>query len=140
MRSTMDVPSRNRVRNNTFALVKRPSLSETTMNCEPLNLVRKSCPMCCVCERSRAASISSRMYIGAGLNWSKDMMRESAMSELWNRVNDENAWYSTSHKPLSATEFCETLLPYGTELHLDLKALREILAFWRLQLGKVSRQ
>ena len=55
--STMDVPSRKRVRNRTFAFVKRPSWSETTMNCEPLKRVRKSWPICCVCERSSAASI-----------------------------------------------------------------------------------
>ena len=78
----MDVPSRKRVRKSTFAFVKRPSLSETTMNCEPLKRVRKSCPMCCVCDRSSAASISSRMYIGAGLNWRRDMIRDKAMSEL----------------------------------------------------------
>ena len=38
--------------------------------------------MFCVCERSRAASTSSRMYMGAGLNWSRAMMRERAMREL----------------------------------------------------------
>jgi hypothetical protein len=63
--------------------VKRPSLSETTMNCAPRNRVRKSVPMCCVCERSSAASISSRMYIGAGLNCSSAMISESAMSDLF---------------------------------------------------------
>jgi hypothetical protein len=28
------------------------------------------------------------MYIGAGLNWSKDMMRERAMRELKSEEND----------------------------------------------------
>lgn len=52
------------------------------MNWEPLKRVRKSCPICCVCDKSRAASISSRMYMGAGLNWRRDMMRERAMRDL----------------------------------------------------------
>jgi hypothetical protein len=38
--------------------------------------------MCCVCERSSAASISSRIYIGAGLNWRRAMIRERAISDL----------------------------------------------------------
>ena len=50
--------------------------------CVPLNRVRNSCPMCCVCCRSRAASISSRMYIGAGLNCSNAIIRDSAISDL----------------------------------------------------------
>jgi hypothetical protein len=82
VRSTTLVPSRKRVRKRTFALVKRPSLSETTMNCAPRKRVRKSVPMCCVCDRSSAASISSRMYIGAGLNCSSAMINDSAMSDL----------------------------------------------------------
>ena len=63
-------------------------MSDTTINCEPLKRVRKSWPMCCVCDRSRAASISSRIYIGAGLNCRRDMIRESAMSELGKRISD----------------------------------------------------
>jgi hypothetical protein len=86
VRSTIDVPSRNRARNSTFAFVNKPSLRETTMNWEPLKRVRKSWPMCCVCERSRAASISSRMYIGAGLNWRRAMMRESAIRDLCDNI------------------------------------------------------
>jgi hypothetical protein len=35
-----------------------------------------------VCERSRAASTSSRMYIGAGLNCSSAMIKERAMRDL----------------------------------------------------------
>src|SRR5438270_2457111 len=65
--STIEVPSRKRARKRTLAFVKSPSLRETTMNCDPLNRVRNNWPMCCVCERSNAASISSRIYIGAGL-------------------------------------------------------------------------
>ena len=48
----------------TFAFVNSPSFSEIT----PRKGVRKSVPMCCVRERSSAATISSGMYIGAGLN------------------------------------------------------------------------
>lgn len=36
----------------------------------------------CVWERSRAASTSSRMYRGAGLNRSKERMRDRATSDL----------------------------------------------------------
>jgi hypothetical protein len=39
--------------------------------------------MFCVCERSRAASTSSRIYMGAGLNWRRAMMREMAIRERW---------------------------------------------------------
>ena len=70
VRSTMLVPSRNRVRKRTFALVKRPSLSETTMNCVPRKRVQKRVLMCCVWDRSSVASILSSMYIGTGLNCS----------------------------------------------------------------------
>lgn len=35
-----------------------------------------------VCERSRAASTSSRMYNGAGLKRRRDRMRERATSDL----------------------------------------------------------
>lgn len=80
--STTDVPSLNRVRKSTFAFVNKPSLSETTMNWEPLKRVRNNWPMCCVCDRSSAASISSKIYIGAGLNCKSDMMRDKAMREL----------------------------------------------------------
>lgn len=38
--------------------------------------------MCCVCDKSSAASISSRMYIGAGLNCKRDIIKERAMSDL----------------------------------------------------------
>jgi hypothetical protein len=38
--------------------------------------------MFCVCDKSRAASTSSRMYNGAGLNSSNDKINESATSDL----------------------------------------------------------
>ena len=50
--------------------------------------------MCWVCERSSAASISSKMYIGAGLNWRRDMIRERAMRELDGREVLRNGVHS----------------------------------------------
>ena len=76
------VPSLNLVLNMRLAFWNMPSFKLTTMNCDPLNLVLINRPIFCVCDRSRAASTSSRMYMGAGLNWSKAMIRESAMSDL----------------------------------------------------------
>lgn len=76
------VPSLNLVLNIRLAFWNMPSFKLTTMNCDPLNLVLINRPMFCVCERSRAASTSSRMYMGAGLNWSNAMIRERAMSDL----------------------------------------------------------
>jgi len=84
VRSTIDVPSRNRAWNRTFAFVNSSSFNDTTINWEPLNRVRKSCPMCCVCEGSSAAS---RMYMGAGLNWRSAIISESAMRDLYLRSN-----------------------------------------------------
>ena len=52
------------------------------MNCEPLNRFLMRSPMFCVCEGSSAASTSSRMYMGAGLNCSSAMMSERAISDL----------------------------------------------------------
>lgn len=78
----MDVPSSNLVRNNTFALENKPSFNDTTMNCAPLNRVRNRWPMCWVWDRSSAASISSRMYIGAGLNCRRAMINDNAIREL----------------------------------------------------------
>ncbi len=51
------VPSRNRMRKRSFTLVKGASLSETMVNSTPRDHVRKSVPMCCVCERLSLASI-----------------------------------------------------------------------------------
>src|ERR1044072_5565959 len=80
--STTEVPSRNLVRNNTLALLNIPSLSDTTINCDPLNRVRSNCPIFCVCEGSSAASTSSSIYIGAGLNCNNDNINDKAISDL----------------------------------------------------------
>ena len=58
---TVDTPSANLVRKMQLALLNIPSLSETTMNCEYGKCARIMRPMFCVCERSSAASTSSRM-------------------------------------------------------------------------------
>src|SRR5688572_3921898 len=58
-------------RKMTFALLKNPSLSDTTMNWDCGKCVLNMCPMFCVWCGSSAASISSRMYMGAGLKRSK---------------------------------------------------------------------
>jgi hypothetical protein len=85
--STMLVPSLNFVLKRTLALVNKPSFNDTTINCDPLNRVRNSCPICCVCDRSSAASISSKIYIGAGLNCSSAIINESAISDLHTRFD-----------------------------------------------------
>lgn len=53
------------------------------MNWEPLKRVLMRRPIFCVCDRSSAASTSSRMYMGAGLNCSSAMISESATSDLF---------------------------------------------------------
>jgi hypothetical protein len=80
--STTLVLSWKWVRKSTLGLVKRPSLSETMMNWAPQKHVWKSMLMCCMWNRSSAVSILLRMYIGASLNCSSAMIRESAMSDL----------------------------------------------------------
>ena len=141
--STIDVPSRNLARKSTLAFVKRPSLSETTMNWEPLNRVRNSCPICCVCDRSKAASISSRIYIGAGLNWRRDMMRERAINDLcyipsWVRLFF--FFVASEHAPLSTTQFSQTLFPHWTELNFDFQTIHKVLTVGRLKFRKVTRK
>lgn len=79
---TILVPSLNRVLKMRFAFWNMPSLRLTTMNCEPLNRVLIRRPMFWVCDRSSAASTSSKMYIGAGLNCSSAMMSERAIRDL----------------------------------------------------------
>ena len=81
MTDTTDVPSWNLVRNTLLALVNIPSFNETTINCDPLNLVLIRCPIFWVCERSNAASTSSKIYIGAGLNCNNAMIKDNAIKE-----------------------------------------------------------
>lgn len=67
-------------------------MRETTINCDWAKCMRNILPMFCVCERSRAASISSRMYMGAGLKRSSDKMSDRAMSDLHHEVKSNGIW------------------------------------------------
>lgn len=77
------VPSTNLVRKSRLAFSNMPSFRLTTMNCDPLNLNLISRPIFCVCDGSSAASTSSRMYIGAGLNCNSAIMSDNAIRELF---------------------------------------------------------
>jgi len=92
VRSTTLVPSRNCVRKSTFAFVNRPSFSLFQRDDDGLGPA-ESCAedrvsICCVCERSGAVSISSRMYISAGLNLGGTMISDSPMSDLNTHMYD----------------------------------------------------
>lgn len=80
------VPSWKRVRNIRLAFWNMPSFRLTTMNWLPLNLVLINRPMFCVCDKSNAASTSSRIYMGAGLNCSRARISERAISDLDRRL------------------------------------------------------
>ena len=104
------VPSWKRVRNIRFAFWNMPSFKLTTMNWLPLNLVLISRPIFCVCDKSNAASTSSRIYIGAGLNCSRARMRESAISELRRHVSQRSNQQVDLHnvdEPLASRELSE---------------------------------
>ena len=100
---TILVPSLNLVLKIRFAFWNMPSLRETTINWEPLNLVLINRPIFCVCDRSRAASISSRIYIGAGLNWSSAMINDIAIRELFRRNSLVKAKLDDSNRKVSLT-------------------------------------
>lgn len=116
VRSTILVPSRNLVRKRTLALLNRPSFKLTTMNCDPLNRFLNNSPICCVWERSRAASTSSKIYIGAGLNWRSDMINERAISELYRHQSKiySGEWSSYRWPPLSSVKLCFQMEPNWT--------------------------
>lgn len=111
--STILVPSLNLVLNNTFAFVNSPSFNETTINCDPLNRVRNNWPICCVWLKSRAASISSKMYIGAGLNWRRDMIRERAISERWPPLSSVRLCFQTDPRRTLTSRPCVRSSPSG---------------------------
>ena len=78
--------------------------------------------MFCVWDRSSAASTSSRIYIGAGLNCSRARMRERAISELRRHVSQPFSSQVNLHnvdKPLAPREFSEGLLPHLSQTDLD---------------------
>jgi hypothetical protein len=91
------------------------------MNCAPRKRVRNSVPMCCVCDKSSAASISSRIYIGAGLNYNNAMINDSAMSDLFrlcyvNEGKRLGAMLRGTYRwpPLSSVKLCFQTLPSWT--------------------------
>mmetsp|Transcript_1380 Transcript_1380/g.3746 ORF Transcript_1380/g.3746 Transcript_1380/m.3746 type:complete len:201 (+) Transcript_1380:428-1030(+) len=89
-----------RVRKRQFAWLNMPSLRETTMNCEWGKCVRIIWPMFCVWLKSNAESISSRMYIGAGLKSNKARTKESASKERCPPLSSDRDCFQT---PLNAT-------------------------------------
>mmetsp|Transcript_69897 Transcript_69897/g.164484 ORF Transcript_69897/g.164484 Transcript_69897/m.164484 type:complete len:203 (-) Transcript_69897:889-1497(-) len=90
-----------------------PSLSDTMMNCECLKCVRSITPMFWVWLRSRAASISSRMYMGAGLNSSSARMRERARSERCPPLSSERDSFQQSANPTLNSSPSRTVPPSG---------------------------
>ena len=66
VRPTVDIPSTNLVRKRTLALLNMPSFRDTTINWELLKWLFNIWPMFWVCDKSKAASTSSRIYKGAG--------------------------------------------------------------------------
>lgn len=56
-----DIPSMNLVVNKTLALLNIPGFKDTMINCECLKCFFNIVPIFSVCERSKAASISSRI-------------------------------------------------------------------------------
>lgn len=86
---TVDTPSTNFVLNNTLALLNIPSFNDTTINCECLKWVFNIWPIFWVCERSKAASTSSKIYNGAGLNNNIARIRDKATKDLewWQTEN-----------------------------------------------------
>lgn len=105
------------------------------MNWLPLNLVLIKRPMFCVCDRSSAASTSSRMYMGAGEYWRSARIRERAISDLCRKIwivsnRKLNGMQKTRangiHKscdeialPLTTAKLSQTLLPYFSQANLD---------------------
>lgn len=98
VRVTVETPSTNLVRKTTLALLNIPSFSDTTMNCECEKCDRIIWPIFWVCDRSRAASTSSRMYIGAGLNSSSDRMSDRASNERWPPLSSVKLSFHTPPK------------------------------------------
>jgi len=69
--------------------------------------------MFCVWERSRAASISSRMYIGAGLNSNRERMSERARRDLWPPLKSTRLSFQTSPKATLTCKPSITACPCG---------------------------
>lgn len=78
--------------------------------------------------------------MGAGLNCSKLMMSERAMSDLWPRCQGCVQEKCNSSAPLASAQLGQALLPDLTQPDLDLEALRDVaraVLGW-LQLAEVA--
>jgi hypothetical protein len=90
------------------------------------------------------------MYMGAGLNWRRAMMRERAISELvggrgW-LVLFFGGWGlrvgvgERRDSPLATAQLCQALLPDLAQGDLHLQAIRDGLALGRLELREAAGQ
>ena len=121
---TVERPSTKRVRNTQLALVNMPSLSETIINCDWEKCDLSICPMFCVCERSNAASISSRMY----LFFEKKLALQphgTERNQHWSGLEAEESKYEREREEgaLAARQLGERLLPGFAKGHADLKTV-----------------
>mmetsp|Transcript_33990 Transcript_33990/g.79503 ORF Transcript_33990/g.79503 Transcript_33990/m.79503 type:complete len:329 (+) Transcript_33990:40-1026(+) len=112
-RATVEVPSTKRVRKSTLALLNMPSLSDTTMNCECGKCVRIMWPMFWVWLKSKAESISSRMYIGAGLNRRSASTSERARRDRWPPLSSDKDCFQTPLKATLISKPSTSLMPCG---------------------------
>lgn len=75
------------------------------------------------------------MYIGAGLNWSRDIINDRATSELWINMRARS-----SEIPLASAKLRETVFPHSAETDFDFQSLGNILFRGRFELGRVSME
>mmetsp|Transcript_8273 Transcript_8273/g.16703 ORF Transcript_8273/g.16703 Transcript_8273/m.16703 type:complete len:220 (-) Transcript_8273:2882-3541(-) len=110
---TVETPSTNLVLKMVLALLNMPSLRETTMNWEFLKCVRSMFPMFWVWLKSRAASTSSRMYIGAGLKSNILRMSESARRLLCPPLSSVSDCFQTSPNATLTSNPSQASCPSG---------------------------
>lgn len=109
----VDMPSTNLVLKSTLALLNMPFFRDTTMNCELLKCRFSMVPMFSVWDRSRAASTSSRMYSGAGLNSSMARIKDSATSDLWPPDSSPRESFHTPHRAILTSRPSSTVMFSG---------------------------
>mmetsp|Transcript_75703 Transcript_75703/g.180889 ORF Transcript_75703/g.180889 Transcript_75703/m.180889 type:complete len:222 (+) Transcript_75703:260-925(+) len=90
-----------------------PSFRDTTMNCECGKWVRIMWPMFCVWLRSNAESISSRMYMGAGLKSSSASTSDSASSERWPPLSSVKLCFQAPWKATLISRPSVSSMPWG---------------------------
>mmetsp|Transcript_75892 Transcript_75892/g.162809 ORF Transcript_75892/g.162809 Transcript_75892/m.162809 type:complete len:212 (-) Transcript_75892:1273-1908(-) len=112
-RVTMEVPSMKRVRKSTLAWLNMPSFKETTMNCESGKCVRIMWPMFWVWLKSSAESISSRMYMGAGLKRSKANTSDRANNDRWPPLSSVSDCFQAPWKPTLISKPSVSSMPWG---------------------------